>query len=209
MATRAAVFDFDGTLADSAALALACYNESAGALGVPRVGPDDVRRLRRLGAFEALAAMRIPPWKVPGIVRAVRAGMRAGIGDVAPFPGVAEALRELRARGVRCFVLSTNERESIAAFLDRHAIDGFEAVEGGAGMFGKAAKLRALLARCGVDPAGAAYVGDELRDIDAARGAGARSVAVAWGYGDRDALATAGPDALVESPAGLVAALAE
>ena len=44
------------------------------------------------------------------------------------------------------------------------------------------------------------YIGDETRDISAARKCGIRSVAVSWGYNSRKALSADSPDYLVETP---------
>jgi phosphoglycolate phosphatase len=51
-------------------------------------------------------------------------------------------------------------------------------------------------------------VGDEMRDIDAARKAGVRIGSVAWGYNHVEALRERGPDELFLTVADLPAALA-
>jgi len=48
-------------------------------------------------------------------------------------------------------------------------------------MFGKAAKLRQTLRQCAVTPSEAIYIGDELRDAEAAARAGIAFGAVTWG----------------------------
>ena len=53
----------------------------------------------------------------------------------------------------------------------------------------------------------AVYVGDELRDLHAARQAGLRCYTVAWGFTDPAALRAEAPDALPGSPAALAALL--
>ena len=64
----------------------------------------------------------------------------------------------------------------------------------GAALFGKPRKLRAVLRRAGVPARRAVLIGDEMRDIEAARGVGMASAAVAWGYNAGAALRAAGPD---------------
>ena len=58
----------------------------------------------------------------------------------------------------------------------------------GASLFGKTSKLRSAIKRCNVDRKRTIYVGDETRDIEAARAAGTASGAVLWGYAAPDAL---------------------
>ena len=199
----AAIFDFDGTLADSERLTLSIYNEHAPRLGVPPVTADDVEHLRTLGPFDALKELNIPMWKVPRVVHAVRTGMHAQMGQLAPFPGIVEALHELRAGGAHCYVLSTNSASNIEAFLNRYDMNLFEKLAGGSSAFGKARYLRKLIRTERLAFDRAFYVGDEVRDIHAARDAGVRSVAVSWGYSARAALLERGPDVLVDAPSEL------
>ena len=60
-------------------------------------------------------------------------------------------------------------------------------------LFGKAAKFRRVVRRAGVAAAQAISIGDEVRDIEAARAAGIACGAVMWGYAAPDALRAFGP----------------
>lgn len=51
-----------------------------------------------------------------------------------------------------------------------------------------------------MEPETAWYVGDEVRDVEAARGAGMRSIAVSWGFNSEMALRAAHPDYIAASP---------
>ena len=64
----------------------------------------------------------------------------------------------------------------------------------GAALFGKPAKFRRVLKRAGIAPDAALAVGDEVRDIEAARAAGIACAAVTWGYAAPAALRAHGPD---------------
>ena len=48
------------------------------------------------------------------------------------------------------------------------------------------------------------YVGDETRDIEAAREAGLAMTAVTWGYNSEQALSALGPQHIVRSPGELL-----
>lgn len=199
------VFDFDGTLVDSMHHALACFNEAAHRYGLGRVSPDELPRLRRMGPKEAISTYGVPVWKIPMLVQAVRAGLRSRMEMLEPFPGMVDFLRALKnTRKARCLLLSSNSRDNIEAFLARHQIELFEHLSCGTSMFGKGARLRKLVERVELNPATTAYVGDEVRDIEAAKSAGLRSIAVSWGYADREALASEQPDYLIDEPAQLI-----
>jgi phosphoglycolate phosphatase len=60
----------------------------------------------------------------------------------------------------------------------------------------------------GLPPEGCAYVGDDLRDIQAGRAASMRTVAVAWGYlGTGEPPHAWGADHVVDSPDALLQTL--
>jgi N-acetyl-D-muramate 6-phosphate phosphatase len=59
--------------------------------------------------------------------------------------------------------------------------------------------------RVGLAPEACAYVGDDLRDVQAGRAAGMTTVAAAWGYlGLGEPIGAWGADHLIESPAELL-----
>jgi phosphoglycolate phosphatase len=63
----------------------------------------------------------------------------------------------------------------------------------GAGLFGKAAKLRKVLKASGIPGSEAICIGDEIRDHEAAARVGIAFGAVAWGYARPDALRACSP----------------
>lgn len=205
--TQAVIFDFDGTLADSLDQVIDRYNDAARWLRLRPVTRDEVMRLRAREPREVMRQLGVTWWKLPWLVRSVRRGMRARMHSLEVFGGLDATLAALGEAGVRCHVVSTNDRDNIERFLAHHAMRGFDVVEGGSGVFGKAAHLRRFVRRHRVDPARALYVGDEVRDVVAAREAGLRCVAVTWGFGAREALAAQRPFALVDTPEALRDAL--
>jgi phosphoglycolate phosphatase len=198
------IFDFDGTLADSMNHIVPLYNSVADQFGVPRVTPDDIPKLRRMGPREAMAAYGIPLWKLPRIVHAVRTLLRERIDRLEPFGGIGETLAGLKHTGTRCLILSSNSRDNVEAFLQRHRLEFFERLACGSSLFGKGARLRKVLAQASLLAFNVAYVGDEVRDIEAARSVGIQSIAVSWGYADRETLQRAGPDYLIDRPEQLL-----
>ena len=65
MTYRLAIFDFDGTLADSFHLFLDAWTHAAQRYGFRAVDTTDLDRLRRLGARDIVAEAGLPLWK-PG-----------------------------------------------------------------------------------------------------------------------------------------------
>jgi phosphoglycolate phosphatase len=64
-----------------------------------------------------------------------------------------------------------------------------------------------VLKRAGVLPASAIAIGDEVRDIEAARAAGIACGAVTWGYAASEALSALQPDLLIGRMQDIASAL--
>lgn len=202
--TPVAIFDFDGTLADSLELVISEYNRIAPRFRVKPIERKDLPRLRQLKARAAMNEHNVSFWKLPFLVSTMRSAMHAHVDGLHPYEGIPEALRQLAASGCRCSILSTNSSENIARFLERHDLKLFEHIAGGSSMFGKARALRKLIKRANFELDRVYYVGDEVRDVEAASAAGVRSIAVSWGYADRGALMAQGPNHLLDTPNQLV-----
>jgi phosphoglycolate phosphatase len=203
----AVIFDFDGTIADSLAAVLAAYNGCAVRRHLPVIDLVRYQALRDLGPQAVLSELGVPIWRVPGIMRDVRAALRGQMSELAPFAGMRELLSALREAGCSLYIVSSNARDNIDAFCARHALPPFDGFRCGVGLLGKAAHLRRLMTRERLDRSRSFYVGDEVRDVAAAAEVGMRSIAVTWGYGGRVGLAARRPDHLVDTPAEILASV--
>ena len=192
--------DFDGTLADSYAWLVSALNRLAPRYGFRAVSPAEEAELRQLGAAAILRRLDIALWKRPLLARALRRLMAREIHQVRLFPGVADLLCTLGSSGLPLAIVSSNSRGNIAAVLGESQLGLFECVESGLGLGGKATRLRALRRRYRLEPGRLLYIGDEMRDLQAARAAGAASGAVTWGYNDPSALRTLEPEYLFTQP---------
>lgn len=200
---RLVVLDFDGTLADSLPWFLGVVNDLADRHRFSRVHLDDGEVLRRLSAREILRRLNVPLWKVPIIARDARTRMRSELHGIPLFPGTGEALTALVEAGVALAVVSSNSEENIRTKLGDLA--RLIAVwECGAALFGKRYRIARAIRRAGRRPAETICVGDELRDLEAARAAGCLFAAATWGYTLPDALIAAGPDFVLGSLGELV-----
>ncbi|MCZ8396954.1 HAD hydrolase-like protein [Achromobacter ruhlandii] len=203
-----AAFDFDGTLADTMPWFNSILNTVADKYGFRKIDAAERDQLRHRDAGEILKFLGIPLWKLPAIMAHVRTLMQEIDPSVHLFDGIPDALARLKAAGMRLAVVSSNSLENVQRVLGPDTTALFDDYECGADLFGKAAKIDRLLQRHGTPPERFVLVGDEMRDIDAARKAGVRVGSVAWGYNHVDALRERGPDELILQVADLPAALA-
>lgn len=204
MRYRLAIFDFDGTLADSAAWFAEALNALAPRHGYRTVSEDEIEALRRCDNREIIRRLGVSPWRLPFIAADLRRRMAGDAAGIRLFDGVAEVLPTLAESGVACAVVSSNSEANIRAILGPRAALAVSHMACGVGMFGKAGKFRQVMRRAGVAPAQTICIGDEHRDIEAARAARAASGAVLWGYASPDLLKASGATMLFERPAEIV-----
>jgi phosphoglycolate phosphatase len=207
MRYRLAIFDLDGTLADSLPWFRGHVNDVADRFGFRRVAEEDIGVLRRAGPREVLARLAVPLWKVPRIARHMRRLKSAHLDAIPLFPGVDATLRALKDGGVRLALVSSDSEANARAQLGRANAALISDFACGATLFGKAAKFRRVAKRAGVPPTSAIAIGDEVRDIEAARAAGAACGAVTWGYAAPETLRALQPDLLFERMEDIVHAL--
>lgn len=197
------IFDFDGTIADSLPLVIAIFGELL--RGGKPVPPEEVERLRGMSLLRVGAELRIVPWKVPFLLARGRSRMRRRLDEVPLFPGIDDVIRQLHADGHRLDIVSSNSARTIRVFLRKHDLDrNFIRIYGRAGIFGKKKLLRMMLQRTQLDREQTYYIGDEVRDIEAAKHAGIHMVAVAWGYNNTRILQAHKPDFLADKPADII-----
>ena len=128
-----------------------------------------------------------------------------------PYPGAKTALQGLHQSGCRLAVVTNKERSLTLRLLDCHGLsDTFDVlVAGGDTPQGKPSPLPLQLAlqQAGVVAGDALFVGDSSNDVQASRNAGVAVWAFNHGYNHGESIASAGPDAVLDSFAELMARL--
>ncbi|AWM01399.2 HAD family hydrolase [Bradyrhizobium amphicarpaeae] len=192
-----AIFDLDGTLADSFPWFLRTINDIADRFNFRRVADQDIDGLRHASTREILSRLEVPLWKLPAIARHARRLKAEAASEIALFAGVETMLRTLADSGVQ-LALVTSDSEANAREKLGHAATFFQHFDCAASIFGKPAKFRRIIRRAGVAPDKVIAIGDEIRDIEAARAVGITCGAVCWGYAAPAALRALGPDYVFE-----------
>jgi phosphoglycolate phosphatase len=172
------------------------------------VGATEVAQLRDQGNREIVRYLGVPAWKTPFIAARMRKQAAQAASRLKLFKDVPSLLWELKARGVTLAVVSSNSEAVVRRVLGPQLAGLIDHYACSASIFGKAAKFRSVMRRAGVRRSETLCVGDEVRDIEAARKAGLPAAAVAWGYATREILAAQKPEHLFERPADILTAAA-
>lgn len=194
MRYRLAIFDFDGTLADSFPWFLVVMNRLADEHGFRRIEEHEVETLRGRSARQMVEHLGVPAWKLPRIGRDFRRYMAQDIARIALFPGVDRLLRGLADQGIRTAVVTSNSIDNVRQILGPDNAALIQHYACGVSIFGKRAKLRGVLRSSGIAAAEAISIGDEIRDLEAARAEGIAFGAVSWGYTNPEALQAHAPE---------------
>ena len=202
---RCLVFDFDGTIADTLGEGLTIYNELAEKNGYNLISPDQLDNLRELDTNGLLKHLGVPKRKLPFHLATAMRRLRSRIEKLSLIEGVQDVLPLLRERSEQMGILSSNIPENIETFLEVHGIrDEFSFVSSIGKLSGKARHLRSIARTFSLAPGEITYVGDEIRDLRAARKAKVEVIAVTWGLNSRRSLSRENPTFLIDQPSELL-----
>lgn len=202
---KAAIFDFDGTIADSFDLLLDTFRKVAPTYIDKEVPLEE---LRGLTTSQIMKRLNVKLRQVPLLAIRGKKEMSKGIPKLKTFDHLDGALRELARQNIRLFVISSNDQRSIELFMKANKLSSlWEDVIGDVGLLGKAKPIKGLVRKTGYQPREVVYVGDETRDVAAAKKAGVASIAVGWGFNNEAVLRQAKPDVFVQTPKDLLEAV--
>ncbi len=202
-ARRTLIFDFDGTLADTLPHLVRLSNQLATEYGYRIITEDDTDTLRGKRASEVLQWLNVPLTKMPVIARRLKAKLADEMSGIQPINTVKEVLDVLRKTHTLGIVTS-NSVANVQQFLKANDMAYFAFVRSSTVLLGKSRVLRRLLREERLSVAETLYIGDETRDVIAARACGMDTVAVSWGGNDTAQLQSAQPWALIHRPEELL-----
>ena len=211
MSFRAAIFDLDGTLADTLATIAGVVNHALRSLELPEHSLDEFKGMVGEGVA-VLCRRALPPGREASfdeLLARVRARYAAHYLDAARlYDGIRELLDQLKRRGAKLAVLSNKPDALTVKTIEGLGIsERFDAIVGqrdGVPPKPEPTSARLVQRELGVAADEVLYVGDSAIDMDTARNAGFAPLGVLWGFRGRDELAAHGARWLVATPAEIV-----
>jgi phosphoglycolate phosphatase len=197
------IFDYDGVIVDS----LDAY-EKAVVSAFQKNGFDQIDSRKAFldlfdeNFFESVVKLGVPPENIPAIMKELAPMLQSLQGDIEVFNGVSELLAELIKR-CKIFIVTSNVTGVVEAYLAYQNITGFEEIIGSDKETSKVKKIENIKAKY---PDGEIfYVGDTKGDMIEGKMAGAKTIAVSWGWHSVAKLQEGEPDYIAEKPSDILA----
>ncbi len=198
------IFDFDGTIADTHLYLVELSNRLSKEFNYNIVYPEELELLKDKTSQEIIRYLKVPLLKIPSIIAKGKKELNKGISSIQPIKGLKEILLRLKSKGIKMGILSSNSKDNILIFLKNHGLDIFDFICATSKVWSKDSSLRRLMDLNGFHKNQILYIGDEIRDIAAAKKLGIKIAAVGWGYNSPKALKKNQPDYYVQNPQELL-----
>jgi pyrophosphatase PpaX len=209
---QTALFDLDGTLIDSIRLILDSYHHTLTRHNLP--ARTDEHWLKGVGTP---LSVQFSEWQEsPEVLEAMIAtyreyNLKHHDSMVTVYPGVLEAVREIKAAGIQTGLVTSKNRPGALRGLKLVGLEALMDVLVCADEVTNPKPhpepVEKAVALLGADPASTVYVGDSIHDMHSGRAAGVKTAAALWGPFGRNYLESASPDYWLERPGDLVALL--
>lgn len=204
MTIKLVFFDFDGTIADTLNVVVSITNRLALEFGHKPIEPEELAKIQKFSSRQIIKYSGISILKVPFLLAKVKAELKNEIQTVEPFPELKPVLMELRNQVDTLGILSSNSEENIITFLSANNLELFDFIHTEAPLFSKSRIINKILKQTNIKPEESIYVGDETRDIEAAKRSHVKAIAVSWGFNSKEILAQQNPDFLIHEPTELI-----
>lgn len=198
------IFDFDGTLVDSFDCVVDQFNQLAEDFHFNKIDVAHKQELRHLNSKDLIALFSIPFYKMPLVVYRARKSLHDNITLLPPFDTIPSIISTLEQQGFSLGIVSSNSEENILTWLRHHKLEEhFSFIHAGSSFFGKKRALKKVIKHHGIESA--FYIGDETRDIDAAKDTNLYSMAVTWGFNSEQILTVHKPHCIARIPEDIIA----
>jgi phosphoglycolate phosphatase len=201
---KTVIFDFDGVIGDTVNeikdIVVKLYEE----LRHEKANPKDVQKFIDKGIKQVIKELKIPLVKLPYFEKRVRADLALKMESLKFFKGMKEILVQIKKEDYALGILSSNSLENLKKIFQKNQVDFFDFIYSGSSFFGKGKVMAKLIKKRKLDPKKTVYIGDEIRDIQAAKQNKVIIIAVGWGYNNGKALKAQKPDYFANKPQDLL-----
>lgn len=199
---RLIVFDWDGTLMDSASGIVECIQEASREMGLPIPTLERARHVIGLGLHDSLrfAVPELAEAHYPAFAELYRKHFLARETSMDLFPGAHDLLRDLHERGFALAVATGKSRRGLDRALAAAGVGSYFVASRCADETNPKphpAMLNELMSELAHEPRHLVMIGDTSHDLDMAASAGVDAVAVTYGAHAEEVLRSRTPRGLV------------
>jgi phosphoglycolate phosphatase len=198
------IFDLDGTIADDMDEFFDIFNKLSKKYGFAKIEKNQIESFKNKGAQWLFNNIKIATWKIPFLISEGRNMLNETIENINPFKGMPEVLKRLKSDGFTLGILTTNTEANVKKFLENNNLDVFDFIYSKSSLFGKHKIITKIVKKHNLDKTETCYIGDEDRDIEAAKKAGVTSAAVTWGFNTKTKLVSTNPDFIIDKPSDIL-----
>lgn len=199
------LFDYDGVIADTFQLFLDIFNATQHFLGEGRAITEADLSSLPVNSFSCTAeVIGIPDHLIPRFEAEAAERLVSRASEVSLFSEIPSTLRTLSLKHALC-IITHNKNQYVTKALTAYAvIDTISRIYGHENGLSKSESIVLACSTFGTDAETTYFIGDGISDLRAARQAGVKTVAVSWGFQDREMLLGEAPDFVADRPKDLL-----
>ena len=197
---KALIFDFDGTIADTLPFAVNTAIELNRELKLLEEDKIDIEKFRGMSSEDFYKSLGISKFKLFIYTFKFLNRLNKNIEGLVTFDGLPEVLKTLKDKEIILGIVTSNTVGIVNKFIKDDQIEYFDFIKQCRFVFGKGRKIKRIVRKLGIKNDEVIYIGDETRDIKAARDAGVKVASVTWGYNVENVLSEAKPDYILRRP---------
>jgi HAD superfamily hydrolase (TIGR01549 family) len=204
MKLKTVLIDFDGTISDSVPVIFNTIDLISKKYGIAVSRESIIEELRNIGIKAILKKHKISWYKLPFFLKDFRAEYRKEKPYQRIIKGIQPVILELKNLGFKLGLITSNGKANVLLFLKNNNLNVFDFIFSDIRVFGKISIIKKFLRKNSFNPQEVIYLGDEIRDIEAAKRTGIKIIAVSWGLQSRQSLAKYNPDFLIDQPEEII-----
>ncbi|NQV00985.1 MAG: HAD family hydrolase [Parcubacteria group bacterium] len=199
------IFDFDGVIFDSIETFKDIYNKIHRKYNLPRAKSKKyISDLFSKNIFEKLKKIGLTQKKIEQLINEVKISFEKKEDRNKIFDGISKAIIKIKQNDNSLAIVTSNHRETVESFLKNHHLNKyFNLILGSESGFNKSKKINLAIKRLNSFKKYVYFISDTAGDIIEGKKVDVKTIAVTWGYNDRDMLSKANPDFICDNPKDL------
>jgi len=194
------IFDFDGTIANTLYTSLAVAKDINSRYKIIKGDLPSIEEIRNLSSRDLYAQLHLSKIQLFYFTFLFLNGLSKEIPNSEAVFDMKETLEYLKSAECVIGIVTSSRKKPVKKFLEKNNMPIFDFVDSSIHVFGKDKVLRRVLKKYNLNPLETVYIGDETRDIDAARKAGIHACSVTWGLNSEQVLKQSNPDFIISKP---------